>query len=258
MLDAAHEVLKVGDGGDVVVVGLEDHVGVDECQGPARRLHLGQAALVGSVEKAVHIRELDLVVVKEDELAHAAAHEHLRGDGAHTTHAHDDDRLFADAFVVGHHAHLLEGHEAGVGVGVHDLVAQFVHLIALLYLGLGRRGVCGHGGGVGRGNGKVELGVRRDRGGGRRGPCGDELARSEPQAEFTCSGRWRRRCERNDTVGSSNAKGRAQGASRGARRIPHDSAGRSHHARTLPCECRDSRTRKGAHEIAEGPVRNQG
>mmetsp|Transcript_12008 Transcript_12008/g.31423 ORF Transcript_12008/g.31423 Transcript_12008/m.31423 type:complete len:205 (+) Transcript_12008:512-1126(+) len=80
MLDAAHEVLEVGHRRDVVVVRLELHVRVDEGERSACSLHLGQPALVGRVEEAIHVCQLHLVVVEENELAHATAHEHLSRD----------------------------------------------------------------------------------------------------------------------------------------------------------------------------------
>jgi hypothetical protein len=50
----------------------------------------------GGGERPVHVRELDLVVVEEDELADAAAGEHLRDDAADAAEADDGDGEGAD------------------------------------------------------------------------------------------------------------------------------------------------------------------
>jgi len=78
--DAPHQVLKVVHRRDVVVVVLNLDIRVDEGERLLRRGHLAQPALVGCVEEPVHVCELDLVIVKDEQFADAAPHEHLGGD----------------------------------------------------------------------------------------------------------------------------------------------------------------------------------
>ena len=72
LAEPAHQVLEVVDCRDVVVVVLHLPVGVDERERLARGGNLGHAALVRRVEEPVHVCELDLVKVKDEQLAGAA------------------------------------------------------------------------------------------------------------------------------------------------------------------------------------------
>lgn len=101
---AAHQVLKVLHGGDVVVVVLDLDVGVDEGERLLGSLNLAHATLVGRVEESVHVGQLHLVVVKDEQLAHAAPHQHLGRNRSDAADADHDDRHVADLVIVLHHA----------------------------------------------------------------------------------------------------------------------------------------------------------
>lgn len=69
--------------------------------------------------------EKDLVIVKEEEFANAAAGKHLCGHTADTPHADNDNRVSANVLVILDNAHALESHEARVGVVIAHLTQTF-------------------------------------------------------------------------------------------------------------------------------------
>ncbi|EPY32400.1 ubiquitin-like modifier-activating enzyme 5 [Strigomonas culicis] len=111
---------------DAVGARHDGGVGVDALQRRLGRVHLRHALLLRAVEESVHVGELHLVVVKEQQLADAAAREHLGDNGADAAGADDGDGLVADRLVVLHNAHPLQGHEAAVRVVVAHLRAELL------------------------------------------------------------------------------------------------------------------------------------
>jgi len=71
--DGVQEAIKVIHRRDVVVVRLDLYVRVDEAQRGGGGLYFGEARLVGREEQTVHVGQLHLVVVEQDQFANAAA-----------------------------------------------------------------------------------------------------------------------------------------------------------------------------------------
>ena len=83
-------------GGDVEVVGLDLDLGVNGAKGLFGCLDFGKADLRGREEEAVHVGELDLVIVVEDEFSDTAAGEHFCSNGANTANSDYEDALEFD------------------------------------------------------------------------------------------------------------------------------------------------------------------
>lgn len=107
--------------GDVVSMLFEADIWVDFFESLLGGSCFVLACLLGPEEEAVHIGELNGVVVEEEELADAAPSEHFGGHGADASESYDEDGQVTDAFVIFNDAHALEGHEPAVGVAVDGL-----------------------------------------------------------------------------------------------------------------------------------------
>ena len=85
---------------NVVGVGLVDNVGVDLFERLLGGVGLGHAGLVGSEEQAVHVGDLDLVVVEEEQLADATTTQHLGRHATDATETDDQDTKVSNALCV--------------------------------------------------------------------------------------------------------------------------------------------------------------
>lgn len=56
--------------------------------------------------------------------------EHLGGHAAHTAQTDDGNAKASNFFILGHDAHLLEGHETTVGIFIGDLTAHVINLLS--------------------------------------------------------------------------------------------------------------------------------
>ena len=74
--------VEVVDGGDVVVVALDADVRVYGDQSASGGLHLTEAGLVRLVEEPVHVGQLHLVVVEQQQLDRYSTHHRARSGGA--------------------------------------------------------------------------------------------------------------------------------------------------------------------------------
>jgi len=114
-------VVEVRGFGDVVRVLFKDDVGVDSFKSGFGGGCFGLPCLLGAEEEAIHVGKFNSVVVEEEELADAAASEHLGGHGPDASQPYNKDGQVADAFVFLNEAHAFEGHKPAVGVAVDDL-----------------------------------------------------------------------------------------------------------------------------------------
>lgn len=68
LLDSFTELMEVLNSSDIVIMPLNSHVWVDFLQSVGCCLHLAEASLVWLEEQPVHVGQLHLVIVKEDQL----------------------------------------------------------------------------------------------------------------------------------------------------------------------------------------------